>query len=230
MVGCIYFSFTVCNLETLEWDHVDISGPPPPARLDHAMCTILLPTPSSSLDTQSAHSFTYKDEPRDPSGCSLDQAKGEEVEKSDSTPSASHLQTPRTVTLISPDSVEKQDFTLVTQSTASNASPDTTLQEDATNTTSSDREIATTSDSIAEKKMESLAATLYETNLSSPDGPKANDSSSETDSINSHSTVKKGSTVGTAECGVPKMVPILFVFGGMDTSGNIHGDSFVFSP
>ena len=32
-----------CLLDSLMLEKVEVSGPPPPARLDHAMCTVYLP-------------------------------------------------------------------------------------------------------------------------------------------------------------------------------------------
>ena len=213
------------NLETLEWDYVDISGPPPPARLDHAMCTVLLPTSSSSRGTHEAET----------SGYSVDPAKVEGGERSASASSSSHLQTPKTVTIISPDSVEQQDFTLMasTLSATSDAGPNAILQEDTKIFADASKdpcknaltEVATASDSVAQRNVESLASTLHKTNLSPSDNLKPKDSTSEEKIEEDSST-----SVGIAECGVPEMIPVLFVFGGMDTSGNIHGDSFVFSP
>ena len=37
-------SFLYLNTDAMKWEKVPISGPPPPARLDHAMCTVLIPS------------------------------------------------------------------------------------------------------------------------------------------------------------------------------------------
>ena len=38
--------YSPVHSDTLEWRGVSVNGPPPPARLDHAMCSVLIPVAS----------------------------------------------------------------------------------------------------------------------------------------------------------------------------------------
>lgn len=56
---------TIIDTDTLILEKVEIYGPPPPARLDHAMCTVHLPT--TTVTTTNDHRLKESDLPTPPS-------------------------------------------------------------------------------------------------------------------------------------------------------------------
>ena len=150
--------------DSLVWEQCAISGPPPPARLDHAMCAIRLP---------------------------IELPKP--VEASESRTTA--------------DDSERQD----------------TVNACETRTLNKDISISCTS---------FQAVTIVD--------PESSSSLPSTSSVEQDSggSMRKGvNTASSATVGVQdggggevEWIPALFVFGGMDTLGNVHGDSFILVP
>ncbi|XP_064398745.1 rab9 effector protein with kelch motifs-like isoform X2 [Halichondria panicea] len=186
------------NTDTLEWRGVSVNGPPPPARLDHAMCSVLIPVASGGTAAVASTAATMK--------ASLNKTA------TATHPTTSQPTAINTITLISPDSVEERDFSLVTQPkppTVSECGTDTSSTTDksmATTTTKDSTDANTLSDTLRKSKI---------------DPPTSGSLPQESfDLIRSSSVVENN----------VEWVPGLFVFGGMDTSGHIHGDCFVLCP
>ncbi len=108
---------------------------------------------------------------------------------------------PHTVTLISPESIEQRDFAIVTQPNQ----PSTAVNEDPTASTTNTSSV-TNKDSSTE---DTLSEALRKSRLNSEAGP---------------------ATLCSGAKSEIKCIPGLFVFGGMDTCGHIHGDCFVLCP
>lgn len=129
--------------------------------------------------------------------------KGGDISKAAST---TPDQAANIVTLISPESVEQKDFSIVTHPPLVTASQDTTI-------------LTEVADKGSSTERETLSEALRKSTL---------DDSSVSSSVDGDST-----TNPSLRCGIEneiKYVPGLFVFGGMDTSGHIHSDCFILCP
>ena len=153
------------------WQKVSVSGTPPPARLDHAMCAIKIPV-SSAATSNGQGPLEQAD--FDERQATIGACKSKTMKKDNSISCTSF----QAVTIIDPE-----------VATASS--------------------LETVSEQMEELKVK-------ETNEASSEdqGPMAGDSG-----------VSGGGEIGTDE-----WVSALFVFGGMDTLGNVHGDSFILVP
>lgn len=150
------------------WIHVEISGIPPPSRLDHAMCSIKLPVPSPSL-----------------------------TGARDKTTPSTHIK-------------EKATQLLKTEASHSGGS-------------------------LTESSQSSLASFQAVTVIDPEDSSVSNFSVSEAKAgcVTEEEQVSgqlEGLSVGEGERAEVKWVDALFVFGGMDTAGIVHGDAFVLVP
>ena len=157
-------------------------------------------------------------------------------------------QTPNTVTVISPEGAENEDFSLIsdTKSTSEKA----TLKEECTTYTKadsiglSDQHLSQSSDTEAEPS-ESKPRTSDHSVASDNQATATEESSSntleklslseevtQTNDNQGLSTINKTPTIKVRDRSRNEtvIVPALFVFGGMDTQGTIHGDSFMFVP
>ncbi len=139
-----------------------------------------------------------------------------------------------TITLISPDSVEERDFSLVTQTQnpTISQSTDTASTDKSMPTTTTGTKDSTQSTNTASTTDKSMAIT---TTKDSTDANTLSDAlcKSKVDSSNSGSLPHESSEAIQSSIGVEsdaKWLPGLFVFGGMDTSGHIHGDCFILCP
>ena len=138
-----------------------------------------------------------------------------------------------TITLISPDSVEERDFSLVTQT----QNPTISQSTDTASTTDKSMPTTTTKDSTQSADTASTTDKSMAT-TTTKDSTDANTLSgalckSKVDSSNSGSLPHESSEAIQSSIGVESDVewlPGLFVFGGMDTSGHIHGDCFILCP
>lgn len=110
----------------------------------------------------------------------------------------------RAVTLISPESVEQKDFAVVTQPKQTSTIPGSTQAQ------------ALTTD-IA-KDSSTLVKALQK---SKPDNSRPGLEAS---------SVPETGTSHDSNVSEVKYIPAVFVFGGMDTSGHIHSDSFILCP
>ena len=171
------------SIETLAWRHVEVSGAPPPSRLDHAMCAINIPIPSStSAQEKPVHSTTFSSvETRTQhslSGGSLSTESSQTSSSSFATTSQSGGTSQssssgfQAVTVIDPEDTSSANFT-VSQSLGVPLNGD---------------EVAEKLQGLHVKEKEEEGAEQYE------------------------------------------WVPALFVFGGMDTTGIVHGDAFILVP
>ena len=155
----------------------------------------------------------------------------------------SNTSPPNTITVIGPDSVEQKDFAVVTQSdqtqqpntqgelstTQRDGEPSVAELKSTASDTSCTKSLSAekndhsnTAGLSSSNDVETLSKTLESSSLEcqAPDsGPLeaiSKDTVSDKDGVSNHSLVR--------------LVPALFMFGGMDTSGHLHGDCFIFCP
>ena len=55
----VVFSSPFAITDTMSWEKVPISGPPPPARLDHAMCSVLIPAGDDQKFSTTSKNIIY---------------------------------------------------------------------------------------------------------------------------------------------------------------------------
>lgn len=149
------------------WSKVDVSGAPPPARLDHAMCSINIPVPSTSI--------RGKTTPKNHAQENLITAKASNSGGSLAESNQSCLSSFQAVTVIDPVDTSGSSFSVSER------------QEE---------ERITAEEKVA-GQLESLSVREGE---------------------------MKDCSLGC------EWVSALFVFGGMDIAGTVHGDAFIFVP
>lgn len=201
--------------DLLMWQKLLISGPPPPARLDHAMCAIKIPViPAGPVGTEARDSTNTGTVP-----LNLEQAKNlERKEKCESKMLNAGSSLPengksngsfQAVTIIDP---EVADVSLPI------ASPIELVSRGL--------------DELGVQKTCAAGGAVTKTELERSGGEAARG----TDVV--HGFTGAGGTgdgVGADggvvdQAGGCEWISAVFVFGGMDTLGNIHGDSFILVP
>ena len=155
----------------------------------------------------------------------------------------SNTSPPNTVTVIGPDSVEQKDFALVTQSDQARQ-PNTRGELSTTQNEPSVAELKSTASGASRAQSQALNAEKSD-HSNAADLSSSNDVEDLSKTLESSSLDCKAPDSGPVEAvskdrvsvedGVSnkspvRLVPALFVFGGMDTSGHLHADCFIFRP
>ena len=150
------------------WSLVEVSGAPPPSRLDHAMCSIRIPVPLAPTAHKTAPpSLTKAKAPQAQAARTQQSHSGGSLSNSSQSSSSSF----QAVTIIDPGDTSGSNFS-VSQSESDHVTVDS----------------------------EQVAAKLQGLCVKEESGEEW------------------------------EWVPALFVFGGMDTAGVVHGDSFILVP
>lgn len=150
---------------------------------------------------------------------------------------------PNTITVINPESVEQRDFAVITRDRTTQQQNDTSSVQPPTDSTQQQYDTTSQQPEIRKNQSTHSQAEDNGSTFQNSDAAKTESSSD----INNLSRVLQMTSVdrspqisdqqGTVKHGVSvsssriekhvRLVPALFVFGGMDTSGHIHGDCFI---
>ncbi len=159
-----------------------ISGGPPPARLDHAMCSIKIPVPSTLPQDKTTPPNHIKGKTAQAPKAS--HSGGSLSESSQSSSASFH-----TVTIIDPEDTTGSNFSILEA-----------------------KEACVTEEEQVSGKLEGLS--VREEGEGEPKKVK-------------EQVLGKLESLKGEDC---DWVSALFVFGGMDTTGIVHGDAFILVP
>ncbi len=177
--------------DLLLWRKVSISGPPPPARLDHAMCAIKIPV----RPAQPAQPAELELQARREQTGFLDEAECLQTCESSERPF-------QAVTIINPEVAMESNFSVTKPPAMANGQ----VSRESKVAGSSDIAVATGGIAMATGDV-----TVATSNTAMATGDIA-------------------VATGDASAQGTEWISAVFVFGGIDTRGNLHGDTFILVP
>lgn len=207
VINCVMYT------DTLTWSKVEVSGPPPPARLDHSMCAIRIPLPRTQAEsventTEKKNVVSEKiEEARTEDGDDVGRSRCGLEEKCDEAKGEN-------------DALRVELCTsALKQATGPNSvhSAGTTLRTDVE------------AEAVPKEEGKFQAITVINP-ATMEDGSTSLNPESAAIGHEIVVTSEKMSELRLREEKDHGSIPALFVFGGMDTTGHIHGDAFIFIP